>query len=369
MSTKEKTSNIAMLQGPEWNSSDEEDNVSPKVALKKKSKEKAKAHDKKAKKKLRRDPILDKDTDDEAKVLYVGHLPKEFEERDLKVFLGQFGKVERCRLSRSIKSGNPRGYGFAKFTDPSTATIVAETLQGYFLGNRRLVCHLMPEVKQGTFFDTDKAIARRKLRQEVQKKQRDRNLASVNKIGEITSRLIQREKKKRAKFAELGIEYDFPGYAADSVEGDGNGIGSKAKKDDDGDDSQSTPAKSKRKDSIGSESSATKKSKRKDSIGSESSATKKSKRKDSIGSVGSEGSSTPKRTRKNSVSNETSDTPKSKRKDSVGSESSASKKKSEERSLPAPESPVAAEKSDEKVVQSEKKKNKKKKSKRRISAP
>jgi hypothetical protein len=334
--------------------------VSPKVALalKKKSKEKTKVHDKKASKKLRRDPILDKDTNDDAKVVYIGHLPKEFEERDLKVFLAQFGKVERCRLSRSIKTGNPRGYGFAKFTDASTAKVVAETLQGYFLGNRRLICHLMPEVKQGTFFDTDRAISRRNLRQEVQKKQRDRNLASVNKIKEITTRLINREKVKRAKFAELGIEYDFPGYAADSVEDDeSEAVSSKEKMDED--EIEITPSKSKRKESIGSE----------------SSATKKSKRKDSIGSVGSEGSSTPKqRKRKNSVSSEAPETPKSKPKDSVGSESSASKKSKkkskESSSLPVPKSPVAVEASKEKVVQSEKKKkNTKKKNIRRTSVP
>ena len=380
-----------------------------------------KGKDTTGKKRMKRDPILDSDDEEEDKsIVYVGHLPKEFEERDLKVFLGQFGKVQRCRLSRSLKTGNPRGFGFAKFTDAAVAGIVAETLNGYFVGKRRLVCHVVAgsDIRPGLFFDTDRAIERRKLRKEKSDQQRHRNLASASKLKEITSRLLSREKAKRAKFAELGIEYDFPGYQSNTVKGD----------DEDDEMEESTPSsKNKRKDSIGSEaaSDSMKKAKRKDSISSETSESSKkkhkkksSKRKELIGSetslpsidVGEKDeeetpsskkkrndsvtsetsesskkkkkksskrkdsidsqSSASKRERKNSVSSETSESSKKKkRKDCVGSESSTKgqDRKDSEGSLPEidVDSPIADKA--EKGVQSEKKKKKKSKKSKRHS--
>ena len=38
-------------------------------------------------------------------VLYIGHLPKDFEEIDLRRFLSQFGNVCNCRVARKIQTG------------------------------------------------------------------------------------------------------------------------------------------------------------------------------------------------------------------------------------------------------------------------
>jgi nucleolar protein 15 len=140
--------------GPEWESSDEEENVAV-VETKKTTKQKKSDKNKKD----GTVKLVEKDADGndieaekDATVIYIGHIPPEFEERDLRMFLSQFGKVERCRISRSVKTGFPRGYAFCKFTDAETATIVAETLQGYFLGKRRLVAHLVPNANRSMFF-------------------------------------------------------------------------------------------------------------------------------------------------------------------------------------------------------------------------
>jgi nucleolar protein 15 len=312
--------------GPEWESSDEEENAAL-VETKKTTKEKN--SDKKKKQKDGTVKLVDNNDGDDneieaekdATVIYIGHIPPEFEERDLRMFLSQFGKVERCRISRNVKTGHPRGYAFCKFTDAETATIVAETLQGYFLGKRRLVAHLVPNANRSMFFNTDTVIARRELNKKVHQKQRQRNLTSVTKMKEITARLVSREKKKRSKMAALGIDYDFPGYQADSVK------------------EESSPKKKQRKESMD------------DKTSEADDADNKSKTK----------------TRKDSISSDTS-AKKSKGKDSVGSPATPSKRKSKRIQNNLETTPSKKEESEAKVVQSEKKK-KKAKNNRRVSAP
>ena len=45
-------------------------------------------------------------------IVYIGHLPKAFDEIALKKFFLQFGKIKKLRVSRSKKTGRPRGYAF-----------------------------------------------------------------------------------------------------------------------------------------------------------------------------------------------------------------------------------------------------------------
>ena len=48
-------------------------------------------------------------------VIYIGHLPKGFEEAELRKFFEQFGKINKLRVSRSKKTGRTRGYAFLEF--------------------------------------------------------------------------------------------------------------------------------------------------------------------------------------------------------------------------------------------------------------
>lgn len=314
--------------GPEWDSSDEEEDVKSSIssggrqskADRKRAKKAQKQAEKQASLKME-DGEDDDGSEDGGKtanhkredptVIYLGHLPLELEERDLRTFLSQFGDMIHSRISRSIKTGHSRGYGFVQFTDPETAKIVADTLQGYFLGKKRLVCHLIDKPDDGLFFDTDRLIAQRKNDLEAERKRRRENLGNAKKMKEITARLVQREKKKRKKLQELGIDYDFPGYEG-SLEAQ-----TKKENPEEPETPKSDKKKKKRSDSVGSTgsaNSASKKSKRKDSIGSVGSSGSKSKRKDSIGSMGSETSSSSKKKRRNSdasdkVSREVTATP------------------------------------------------------------
>ena len=147
-------------------------------------------------------------------VIYLGHLPVGFEEREISVFLNQFGNVLRCRVSRSKKTGRSRGYAFVEFVDHEVANIVAETMSGYFLLEKRLVCHIVPNDQvHDLMFAKAKRIAtkadlHKKARLEVNKQR------SADALKGITAKLVKREDMKRKKLAALGIDYDFPGYAA-----------------------------------------------------------------------------------------------------------------------------------------------------------
>lgn len=297
---------VSRSSGPEWDSSDEESPAPTKATIKggKKKAKKEKVHGKKKGSKPV-DPIDEEDSGDRT-VLYIGHLPNEFEERDLKNFLQQFGKLVNLRISRSVKSGNSRGYAFCRFTDAETSSVVAETLNGYFIGSRRLVCQVVPNPHQGMFYDTDKIIARREIRKKAAEQQRQKDLSNVSKLKEITSRLVSRERKKRAKLEALGIDYNFPGYAAQhDEEGSHEEEPMEAEEDEAeslgglveiAEETESSKTKKKRKDSIDSVGSSSSR-KRKDSIGSEGSSksSKKGKRKDSMDSL--ESNQTPEKSK------------------------------------------------------------------------
>jgi nucleolar protein 15 len=302
--------------------------------------------------------------DEEDLVLYIGHLPKEFQEQDLMSFLSQFGKVHNCRISRKVETGNSKGYAFVRFGDPEVCQIVCDTLHGYFLGRQRLVCQVRP-AHRSMFYNTDTVIQRRMHQKKAQVQQRNRNLANGEKLKEITARLVSREQKKREQLEAMGIEYDFPGYKTNQ-EALQIHLESQHNKEEE-------PEKKSRKrlDSVGSESSAKKKKKkRKESMDSVESVSKRA-RKDSVDSTGS--SSQKKSKRKESIDsiNEASEKEaKNKRKDSVGSEGSAKKKKKRKDSDASNLSIEEQVPATERVAQSAKKAKKiKKDKKRRQSAP
>lgn len=117
-------------------------------------------------------------------------------------------------MSRSKKTGRSRGYAFVEFVDHDVAKVVAETMSGYFLLEKRLVCHILPQDQvHELMFAKAKRIAtkadiHKKARLEVNKQR------STDALKGITAKLVKREEMKRKKLAALGIDYDFPGYAA-----------------------------------------------------------------------------------------------------------------------------------------------------------
>mmetsp|Transcript_24996 Transcript_24996/g.54810 ORF Transcript_24996/g.54810 Transcript_24996/m.54810 type:complete len:313 (-) Transcript_24996:1110-2048(-) len=198
------------LDGPEWDSSDEEGDE-PVLAENQTKTKKSTKSSSQGKKVVKYDGGKDGGEDEKDLVLYIGHLPKDLDELDLRRFVSQFGKVYNCRIARKIETGKPKGFAFIRFGDNETAKIVCETLHGYFLEKQRLVCQLRPS-HPGMFFNTVDLISKRTKKIQLEGQQRNKNLANSEKCKVITTRLVSREKKKRDRLKELGIDYDFPGY-------------------------------------------------------------------------------------------------------------------------------------------------------------
>mmetsp|Transcript_32879 Transcript_32879/g.69182 ORF Transcript_32879/g.69182 Transcript_32879/m.69182 type:complete len:312 (-) Transcript_32879:184-1119(-) len=220
---------LASIKDPEHSESDDNEGDEPETIS-------AKSSGKGTKRKGKKNDAAAQSADDEdtspSTVIYLGHLPVGFEEREITVFLNQFGNVSRCRVSRSTKTGRSRGFAFVDFADPDVTEIVAETMSGYFLLEKRLVCHVLPNDKvHELMFARPKRVP---TKADKQKKAR----AEVNQIRTadamkgITSRLVKREEMKRKKLEALGIKYDFPGYAASaqSMSGESNTVPKKKKR-------------------------------------------------------------------------------------------------------------------------------------------
>lgn len=210
-----------VIEEPSDESEDEDEhpfepNANDEAALQKVNKRKTKAN---------RLAEMEAATNEEAVeprgVLYVGHIPEGFFEPQMKKFFAQFGKVTRLRISRSKKNAKSKGYGFVEFEQESVAKIVAETMQGYLLFDKTLVCHLLPKEKQHPMLF--KGYRRRMVNSEgVRRKKHiqavnDRPTVEVD--GEMLPRHTQRQadrrkrsgKKLAAVLANLGVEYDLDG--------------------------------------------------------------------------------------------------------------------------------------------------------------
>ncbi|XP_073401401.1 MKI67 FHA domain-interacting nucleolar phosphoprotein isoform X2 [Dendrobates tinctorius] len=146
-------------------------------------------------------------------VLYIGHIPRSLFEPQLKEYFSQFGTISRLRLSRSKKTGGSKGYAFVEFECDEVARIVADTMNNYLFCERLLKCEVVPPEKVhprlfsgcDTMFKKPSlpAVARYNMKR------------STKQEKKMTTRLLDKEKKLRKRLAEKGIDYDFPGFAAE----------------------------------------------------------------------------------------------------------------------------------------------------------
>lgn len=84
-------------------------------------------------------------------VIYVGRLPKTFEEREMKKYFRQFGDVLRSRISRNKETGGSRHYGFVEFKDILDARVAAETMNNYLIMGHLLKVHVVENPKDNLF--------------------------------------------------------------------------------------------------------------------------------------------------------------------------------------------------------------------------
>lgn len=84
-------------------------------------------------------------------VLYIGRLPKLFQEYEVKKYFSQFGDILRLRISRNKTTGASRHYGFLEFKDYNVAKIAAETMNNYLLLGHLLKVHVIEDPKENLF--------------------------------------------------------------------------------------------------------------------------------------------------------------------------------------------------------------------------
>ncbi|XP_076199069.1 MKI67 FHA domain-interacting nucleolar phosphoprotein [Aptenodytes patagonicus] len=148
-------------------------------------------------------------------VVYVGHLPRGLCEPQIHEYFEQFGTVRRLRLSRSKKTGASKGYGFIEFESDDVAKIVADTMNNYLFSERLLKCQFIsPErVHENLFKNSDKIF----LKPSQPAVRRYNKIRSLVQKAKMTKRLLRKEKLLRKRLAEKGLDYDFPGFAAQEL--------------------------------------------------------------------------------------------------------------------------------------------------------
>ena len=66
-------------------------------------------------------------------IIYIGHLPKGFNENELREFFQQFGSVTKLRVSRSKKTARTKGYAFLEFAEHKVAEVAAKAMNKYMM--------------------------------------------------------------------------------------------------------------------------------------------------------------------------------------------------------------------------------------------
>lgn len=71
--------------------------------------------------------------------IYVGNLPRDVSEQELKVRFAEYGEVLSCRIIKDQFSGQSRGFGFVEMPSQEEAEKAIAGLNGKELNGRQLV--------------------------------------------------------------------------------------------------------------------------------------------------------------------------------------------------------------------------------------
>jgi len=153
--------------------------------------------------------------DSASRAVYLGRIPHGFFEDQMRSFFSQFGVVTKLRLSRNKKTAKSKHYAFIEFEDPEVAKIVVDSMHGYHLFGHSLVCKLIPKDKiHPELFKGANRVFKKIPWRKIARAQHNKPKEPAQ-MEKLAKRLLLKEEKKRKQLQELGISYDFPGYAAE----------------------------------------------------------------------------------------------------------------------------------------------------------
>jgi nucleolar protein 15 len=143
-------------------------------------------------------------------VLYVGHIPFGFHERQLEAFFGQFGEVLRVKLARSKRTGGSRHFAFVEFRRLHVAKVVVEAMNGYIMYRRRLVCAIVPPEKcHDRMWSISRTIVKsRGERRALSQLQHGAAVADAATAEAAETKRAARNEARKQKLASLGIDVD-----------------------------------------------------------------------------------------------------------------------------------------------------------------
>ncbi|KFV94981.1 MKI67 FHA domain-interacting nucleolar phosphoprotein-like, partial [Eurypyga helias] len=121
----------------------------------------------------------------------------------------------RISFCHCLQTGGSKGYGFIEFESDDVAKIVADTMNNYLFCERLLKCQFMsPErVHENLFKDSNRIF----LKPSLPAVRRYNKIRSLVQKAKMTKRLLRKEKLLRKRLAEKGLDYDFPGFAAQEL--------------------------------------------------------------------------------------------------------------------------------------------------------
>lgn len=148
----------------------------------------------------------DDDQDGEApksSVIYIGHLPHGFYEKEMGKYFSQFGRVKNVKVARSRKTGGSKGYGWVEFHDAVVAGVAAKTMDDYMMFKKKLVCKVVENPPQGLFRGSRNPPGPRPPRMLAKMNAP----ATAEMVEERKLRAQERLKKREAAWKAKGIEF------------------------------------------------------------------------------------------------------------------------------------------------------------------
>jgi nucleolar protein 15 len=143
-------------------------------------------------------------------VVYVGRIPHKIQEKDLKVYFGQFGTIAHTRIARNPLTGRSRHYAFVQYKSQEVADIVVETMDNHLFGGRLLKVKSVPKDKVHPMLFTGE---RTKVSEEHNRKRTQSKITKQKdaKLTPYVKKRIESEMEKTQKaIKESGINYEVP---------------------------------------------------------------------------------------------------------------------------------------------------------------
>lgn len=151
------------------------------------------------------------DPDAPSACIKLSRIPYGFFEKELLKYFQQFGTVIRVRVPRNKKTANFKGYAYVQFTDSTVAQIAAETMNGYLMFKKIILCQVLKNKEIPKCLTTEGVTVNRPIKGLTAK----RNALAANKfkskkkLKKIQERLVRHIQETNKKLADLGIDYSF----------------------------------------------------------------------------------------------------------------------------------------------------------------